>query len=410
MEPIPEVPTAAELRDSVALLNELFWDFPFDDGDDEAGRRRGGDSSRAHNLAYLLIGFMRDMIDGNTPIHFISKPKAGTGASKLLGAITTIVEGKPAAVQAETGSAEEQSKAMTAFLISGSTYHTVDNCHREIAGAAYALVTTSDVWEGRVLGESRMVKMPVRCIFAVAGNNLEASEEIARRCLPILLDARMSDPTKGRPDFKHPQLEDWIKETRAKLVRACLLIIQSWIANDRHEWTGEPMASYESYSRVMGGILANAGVKGFLGNLDAVREAASPDRDAKQAFITLMWAKRGDAMLPIKAPLKRGFDGQDSLVALAEEAGLAVGFGSFDEDNIKVNKLGTYLGKNMKKDVFSIKDATRGWIDVRLTSSPATHTLWGLTEVARAAPPVKSWRDWLQESAYYTVPAAAFSI
>jgi hypothetical protein len=188
-----------------------------------------------------------------------------------------------------------------------------------------------------------------------------------------------------------------------------LLIIQSWIANGKQPWTDEPMASYEPYCRIMGGVLAHAGVRGFLGNLDTVRETANPVRDAKQSFITAMWKNRGDEMLPIAPPV-----GQEqrwvSLVTLAEEAELAVGFTGFDDDKAKAIKLGTFMGMNMKKSTFTIFDSTKGkWIDVRLTSKSGARALWGLTEVERVVEKV-NWSAWLQESTYYKLEGATLSL
>src|SRR5262249_51125008 len=72
---VPSVPVHASTRDVVRareLLLELVEDFPFT-----------GEAERAHAVAMLLEGFVRELIDGPTPLYVIEKPAPGTGASLL---------------------------------------------------------------------------------------------------------------------------------------------------------------------------------------------------------------------------------------------------------------------------------------------------------------------------------------
>jgi hypothetical protein len=82
------------------------------------------------------------------------------------------------------------------------------------------------------------------------------------------------------------------------LVWACLTLTQAWIA--RGKPMGETLlASYESWSRIMGGILCVAGVDGFLQDRDEIK-AATGDADAPlQAFVGAWWARFGDHQVKI---------------------------------------------------------------------------------------------------------------
>src|SRR5207244_824979 len=104
--------------------------------------------------------------------------------------------------------------------------------------------------------------VPVRCGWAATGNDPTLSSEIARRAVRVRLDTGSDDPTSGR-DFKIPDLLAWLRQRRAELVWACLVLTRAWIAKRRPQ--GDlVLASFESWSRVMGGILQVAGIPGFL--------------------------------------------------------------------------------------------------------------------------------------------------
>src|SRR5207247_1615403 len=68
-KPVSPDPTDEEIDAArTLLLDELLGDFPFRD-----------DASRAHALAAMLLPFVRDLIDGPTPLHAIDAPTPGTG-------------------------------------------------------------------------------------------------------------------------------------------------------------------------------------------------------------------------------------------------------------------------------------------------------------------------------------------
>lgn len=98
-----------------------------------------------------------------------------------------------------------------------------------------AMAATMNEWQGRVLGASKMVNIPVRNSFIIAGTKIKASGEVARRLVPIRL-ATKGDPKKGRK-FTHDNLEKWAKDNRPALVAAALTIIQAWVARGMKPWT-----------------------------------------------------------------------------------------------------------------------------------------------------------------------------
>ncbi len=74
------------------IIEELLGDFPFVD-----------DASRAHVVALLLLPFVRQMIQGPTPLHLIHAPTRGTGKGLLADVAALVTLGVPAPVMALTG-------------------------------------------------------------------------------------------------------------------------------------------------------------------------------------------------------------------------------------------------------------------------------------------------------------------
>ena len=153
---IAERPSAEELSAARALICEdLFGDFPF------ISR-----AEQAHAVALLLLGFLRPMIDGPTPLHLIEKPAAGTGATLIVDAIATILTGTAASVMTEASDDEEWRKRVTAKLRQIPPIVLIDNLRQKLDSSAVAAALTAPFWEDRILGVSEMA----RCRSAASGS------------------------------------------------------------------------------------------------------------------------------------------------------------------------------------------------------------------------------------------------
>jgi len=280
---IPERPTAAQIADARALICEdLLGDFPF-----------VLPSEMAHAVALLLLGFVRSMIDGPTPLHLIEKPTPGTGATLMVDSIATILTGSGASVMTEGRDDEEWRKRVTAKLRQVPSILLIDNLRNKLDSSAVAAALTAPFWEDRILGASEMARLPIRCVWIATGNNPEFSNEMARRLVRIRLDAHVERPWQ-RGSFRHPDLMTWVRANRARLVAACLTLCQAWIAVGRPRGP-KTIGSYENWAGVIGGILETAGIDGFLGNLDEMMSASDSEGMAWSAFIAAWWDRFGTA-------------------------------------------------------------------------------------------------------------------
>jgi len=285
---MPEIsgrPTPSDVAAARTLLCEdLLGDFPFT-----------GDAERAHVVALLLLGFLRGMIDGPTPLHLIEKPTPGTGATLMVDAIATILTGSGASVMTEGRDEEEWRKRVTAKLRQIPSIVLIDNLRAKLDSSAVAAALTAPFWEDRILGQSEMARLPIRCLWIATGNNPEFSNEMARRLVRIRLDANIERPWQ-RSDFRHPDLMTWVRANRPRLVAACLTLCQAWIAAGRPRGA-RTIGSFEAWAHVLGGVLEVASIPGFLGNLDEMLEASDSEGAAWNAFITAWWDRFGTAQV-----------------------------------------------------------------------------------------------------------------
>lgn len=279
--PIPERPTDAQIAAARTLiLDDLLGEFPFVSA-----------AERAHAVALLLLGFLRAMIDGPTPLHLIEKPTPGTGATLMVDAIATILTGAGASVMTEGRDDEEWRKRITAKLRQIPSLILIDNLRNELDSSALAAALTAPFWEDRILGVSEMARLPIRCTWIATGNNPAFSNEMSRRLVRIRLDARVDQPWR-RDGFRHPDLMGWVRSNRGKLVAACLTLCQAWIAAGRPRGQ-RSIGSYENWAQTIGGALETVGIEGFLGNLNEALETADAEGAAWRAFVQAWWDRFG---------------------------------------------------------------------------------------------------------------------
>jgi len=280
LDAIPERPSAEYVRMAVTYLSgELLADFPF-----------ATPADHANAIGLLLTPFVRPMVEGPVPLHVIDSPQVGTGKSLLASVVHIIATGRNAPTGFERFERSEAGKAITAMLLEAPPIILLDNVSRHLMSGAFAAALTADTWTDRVLGASRMVKVENRAVWIATGNNLTLSSELRRRSVEIRLDAKMERPDE-RASFRHPDLKQWARGNRAALAHSALTLIQNWIALGQPPAPGKPLASFEGWWRVIGGILAAAGSEGFLANTERFRERADPDAKNWRRFIG-EWAKQ----------------------------------------------------------------------------------------------------------------------
>jgi hypothetical protein len=276
---VPAFPSAQEIKKARDLMLEMIVDFPF-----------VGEAERAHAVALFLLPFVRDLIDGPTPLHLFEKPQPGTGATLLVEALSYSVMGRKPEMMTEGRDEDEWRKRITAKLAPGPTFVVIDNLRRPLDSAAVSSAITASSWEDRRLGHTEMISVPVTCVWIATANNAALSSEITRRTIRIRLDAKTERPWL-RDGFKHPELLQWVSQQRESLIWSALLLIQAWIGAGKPKHNGKRLGMFESWSDVLGGILTLANIPGFLSNLTAFYEDSDKERAVWRNFFVAWWNK-----------------------------------------------------------------------------------------------------------------------
>jgi hypothetical protein len=304
------------------LSGELLADFPLTDG-----------ASCAHALAYLLLPFVRPLIEGPTPLHLFDAPARGTGKGLLIDLGAVLATGRPAEMM-PLSAGEELEKRLTALLLSAAPLVVFDEVN-ELRDGVLATALTAPVWRGRILGVSQMASAPNRTVWAAAGNNVTVTGDMPRRVVTIRLDSGWERPEE-RTGWRHA-LPGWAYEERAALVSALLSLVSEWI--DAGMPPGQrTLGRFEEWARVVGGILETAGVEGFLGDRDRLQTDADHEAGEWAAMCELWWERHQG--LPVSA---------GDLIAAARERGLLLAVWGGRSALGGLQRLGHELGKRRNR-------------------------------------------------------------
>ncbi len=282
---VPEgAPSASDVDHAKRLLlDDLLGDFPFVD-----------DSGRAHAIAYALLPFVRHAIAGPTPFFLADAPTARTG--KTLLCVVAAMPFVAGAVPVSPPKREEElGKWILGKLVQGATHAIIDNLPSKLDSAAFASTITGTDHDGRILGQTLVVTVPNRAVWAVTGNNITMTEELAGRAYWCRLDSGVEFPgDRDQKRFRHADIKRWVTEHRAELVAAILTLIRAWLHAGRPDSTGRLLAGFEAWSRTLGGILEVAGIDGFLANSRELWETADPDAQNWRAFVVAWFEAHGE--------------------------------------------------------------------------------------------------------------------
>jgi len=268
-----------------AILEEAFGDFCYADG-----------SGFANVLAFALTPFVREMIAGPIPAMASLAHEVGTGKT-LLAKMTMLPGCGSVPASAEPKDHEEWRKTLTAALLEAPSVIWYDNLRHRLDAGPLAAVLTAERFGDRVLGHSRRVESPVRNLWILTANNLDLSTELARRSVPVFLDANVERPwERDKAAFRHPDLLEWAQRNRAQLVWACLVLCKSALESWQEGWGHVPvlertLASYEPWASLVGRIVAWHGYKGFLGNVARLYDAADEEHQELRGFIEAWHAR-----------------------------------------------------------------------------------------------------------------------
>ncbi len=281
---IPEHPARSDVERARNFVHGFIGDFPY-----------GSQADRANAWGALFTTITRHLVR-HVPLALIDANKPGTGKGLLSNVITIIAKGTPAETLSPIAGDEEWDKRITALLLEGSSLIVIDNIESILKSAVLAKVLTADFHKGRLLGLSKSVTVPQRAIWLATGNNIMLGGDLPRRVYRIRMTTDVSDP-EARENFVYPRLVEAVTAMRGEIVASLLTIARAWFD------AGMPapakklrkLGDFSDWVDLVGGILAFAGIDGFLENIDEMRHSAAIDETAWELFLEVWYTELGEA-------------------------------------------------------------------------------------------------------------------
>lgn len=259
------------------VLEDLTCDFPFD-----------SEASRANFNGLLLTPIIRPAINGNTPFHLIISSLERTGKSKLAEEVFGgIILGEPTPAMQITERDEERDKRILALLVRGCTAIHLDNLPQFIDSPSLASLLTARTYQGRVLGTNRIVSLQNNLTVVGSGNNTQASPELVKRVVPIVLQPRSSSPEE-RTEFTHPDIRAFCSGMRRRVFECLIGAVETWIAAGfpRHH---DRMGGFESWSEAIGSIMNSLAYSQWRTNVKDWRKNSDPRSEELLVFVDGWW-------------------------------------------------------------------------------------------------------------------------
>lgn len=252
-------------------------DFPFD-----------SESDLANWLAFQMTPVLRPAIRGSVPLAEFDAPAQSNGKTLLVKLAGLQAMGRWPSLRAIPKDEEEWRKTLPSALLESPVMVVFENLNWKLRSSALTRYLTAgeSAVSDRALGSTAEVVVPVRTTWALTGNNAELDRELLTRSYRIRLNAQMPYPERRKPeDFAEPDIERWTLEHRSELLAANLTLARAWFAAGCPKGDHPHMARFDEWCHIVGGILCNAGVTGFLSNLHDMYESADPESSEWAAFL-----------------------------------------------------------------------------------------------------------------------------
>jgi hypothetical protein len=278
LPPLPDRPTLVQARDALAALAEPFAEFPFD-----------GAESRANNLALLFTLLLRRTLNDLAPAAAVNAPEMGYGKSLLVQTHYALATGGDLAIAALPATEDEWGKQIMTWLREGREAILLDNVEEPLRSGQLEGALTSHTYSRRDLGVIANASAPNEAVWIMTGNNLVLRGALPRRVFTINMAGVAKPYDRASSTFKHPNLVAWVKAERPRLLAAAYTVYRYWVGLGRPPAPhGRELASFETWSRVVGGVLACVGVDAFLATAHEQMADTDPSRVEYAQFVATL--------------------------------------------------------------------------------------------------------------------------
>lgn len=276
-----DYPPMMTVAKAIKTISTVLCDFPF-----------RNDADRSAWISALLTLFARHAFDGPAPIFLIDANTRGSGKTKLADCLALIVEDRPAARTAAPASDDEWRKLLTSIALAAPPYTLLDNLRGRFGSPSLEQALTGGRWSDRVLGSSKVIDVPLRCVWVATSNNATMTSDMVRRTLPIRLESPLEKPEE-RTKFKHADLLGWVRTHRPRLAVAAISILHEYHLAARPSQNLPAFGSFEQWSGLVRSAVVWAGLPDPCSNRALLAEA-SDDETAILRQLINGWSEFGE--------------------------------------------------------------------------------------------------------------------
>lgn len=289
---VPEVVSHREAQDAARTILEVFSEFPFTSPDD-----------RAVAVAALLTIIARPAIAGPCPLFAITATSPASGKGLLVSALARIACGHDGVMMSAGRDGEETRKRITSLAQEGAALVILDNLTGPLGDGALAAALTASEWGDRVLGETRMVRAPMRAVWLATGNNVSFAADVGRRALMARLDPGCPHPEDRV--FREQDLIGAVTRRRAELLSAALRVLVGFQCAGRPQHrAGARMGSFERWDDLVRSCVLWLELDALgdpCGTRAAVRATADQDLEDLRALLLAWSYERGNDVMTMRA-------------------------------------------------------------------------------------------------------------
>ena len=165
-----------------------------------------------------------------------------------------------------------------------------DNMPASLDSPTLAELLTDPTWSTRLLGGNQIATLPQTGVTIYGTvNSLDISRELGLRCYETRINSGNPHPEE-RQGFLFPDIKRHVINNRGWYLSASVALVRHYL--DQEQPTADHPAGlggFENWRSMMAGILASAGIDGFMTHMHRLQERAMPETDNVQAFIHVWW-------------------------------------------------------------------------------------------------------------------------
>jgi hypothetical protein len=195
----------------------------------------------------LLTLLARPAFARPTPLFLFDANVRGAGKGLLFDLAAVIATGRGFARTPHPTDKEETRKLIMAIALAGDATVMLDNVAGEFGNSALEAALTSTMWRDRILGESKVIELPLTPLWVATGNNVILTNDMPRRVAPIRLRSPLENP-EDRTDFQHRRLLRWAERERGRLLAAAIVLLRGYWAAGKPNQHLTNWGSYEGWS------------------------------------------------------------------------------------------------------------------------------------------------------------------